>query len=119
MNHLHGPDDGRLKATLMANSQRQTALIDGGHGRDHFGAMQRQRLFAKNMFARFSGQNHLRAVLGVRGAQDHTLDAWVGQRSGQIVQKVDTDLLSEGAAGTLIQITAGDQLQNGGCFDQP
>ena len=80
MDHLHRPDDGRLKASLVTHGQCQPARIDGGHGGQHFAAVQGQRLFTKNMLAGFCRLNHLRAVLRVRRAQNHAFHARVGQR---------------------------------------
>jgi hypothetical protein len=58
-------------------------------------------------------------MLGVRCAQDHAFNARVGQRSVQVVQKINADLLCESPARGLVQVAASDQLQNIRGFDLP
>ena len=102
----------------MAHGQCQPACVDSGHGGQHLAAMQGQRFFAKNVFAGLGGLNHLCAVLGVRRAQNHALNARVGQGGSQVRQKINAQILREAAAGLRVQVTAGHQGQHIGVFDQ-
>ncbi len=100
----HCVHDGRFEPAFVADGHLHAGLFDGFHRPQGGRAVQAERFFAKDVFARAGGRDDLFFVQRMRRCQDHGVDIVVRQYGRIIGRKFDSAFCRECGAGVGIHV---------------